>query len=300
MATVKRKSKEIGIVDLRRENPQSTSRAVPWYIALLVTLFVVAISLATSSAYADIPPQEGCVSDEECSNGSVCKIESGIGSCVFIDPECFTLEDCGECALACSESGECLYGGADECQEDVDCEGLTGEGSTCDTSSLCGNVCVGGTEYPEPLDPTQCEDDSDCTNATVCLIDEQTGLGTCVFTEPECEKDSDCGGCFGTCIEGACHYGGVSQCSTDSDCGDGYTCDASLCEGTCVEGDPIDPNPEPVDPTEPDTDKKDEPSLPPADGCSSAGGGADPGIALMLTLAFFFGVRRRRTRTHAA
>jgi hypothetical protein len=172
----------------------------------------------------------GCSSDAGCPGGYGC--ESGY--CVDLTPptSCASLFDCAGGSLC--DGGYCQVGdGAETCDTGDDCVSTS---SSDDVGGACiGGVCEGG----GGSSTGPCTTDGDCSPGEMCVVDVDTGSGTCTRVEGLCELDGDCTGgqaCLsgwcgtpcadssacggGVCVEGRCG----SSCSTYSQCGSFEAC----------------------------------------------------------------------------
>jgi len=184
----------------------------------------------------------GCTIDDACVNG-VCQ-----GARV----ECIPQLPCAT-AICDEPAGSCVYGiGSCGCLDNADCD----DGNDCDGKEICdasgkcqegppivcaastveckANICRAGSCVLEPLDDTECNDGSGCTETDRC------NNGACVGIDVACVDVVSCG--EGTCSEpnGVCSFDRSNcECATDGDCDDNDACTGrETCSpaGTCQAG----------------------------------------------------------------
>lgn len=130
-----------------------------------------------------------CRTTIECPEGYMC-IE---GVCSYVEPECYTNDDCNQAA-----NEECRWG---------HCVSPDPQGKICEFDEDCDlsnhEICVAGRCTKDPrYNDTGCRSIVDCPNGFICVNNE------CIPDpeqgEPDCISDSDCGSGLicenGTCI----------------------------------------------------------------------------------------------------
>ena len=132
--------------------------------------------------------------------------------------------------LAYGEMQCLLMAPLDPCVDDSDC-------------MHCFSTCQGGYCQAPETNESECESDADCGPGQACdtawcggsCYDVGPNKGKGEVEIPTCFDDSDCAPCFEVCVDSVCMATGGVECESDLDCGPGYACDTTLCEGTCVE-----------------------------------------------------------------
>ena len=210
---------------------------------------------------------DGCAQGQACDpNDTTCKPATALCDACSDDWECGAGNACyqGVCTARCT-SGSCPTGGA--------CAQTPSGVSVCTTScaATCDPACGGAT--PHCLDGAcvQCTSDNDCSGEQTCDPGTNSCTGGGVTCDPptphvwnggcvECITNDHCGQLFcnqgtNTCVNDTCAscadpYPACTQvgddwycvqCTEDSDCGTGGTCNQSTfaCEGGVVmTGDP--------------------------------------------------------------
>jgi len=202
-----------------------------------------------------------CSESSDCSTGYVCVAETGycIESCVSS-----ATNVCAGPLFCDTDSGLCAF----ECTADSDCTGFTNTCSdgtcvlTCQTTADCDAIgipsaeCITVGEGEEEIGtcvPSQdfiiggdsCTSDADCSGGAIC----ETEVGVC-YTD--CMTSDDCDG-TAQCVDAStlpmvgemvplpdgtmtCAEPNALECDNDSDCSDGYKCNAllgSTCYPSC-------------------------------------------------------------------
>jgi hypothetical protein len=189
----------------------------------------------TCPAPPDEPTSEGvcvgapCTDDTDCANGFGCDLRPQVS------PTCPRDGECPEPAPAPEPEGRCEPQPI-ECEVDADCPtGLTcveedrGDSAGACTASPDGSEeCVEISDPdPEPATracgyaPQPCEQDSDCTQEGYACITSQ-GVSHC--SDAPCSADGECPEPTCTTSEIRLCFPARIDCTSDSDCAEGWTC----------------------------------------------------------------------------
>jgi len=164
----------------------------------------------------ECPAPGECTYDWDCAPCGTCED----GMCVEEDgnpPECYTDEDCGDGGKCLNEicPAKCIYIQPVPSKKEQ-CEGT---GGTWDPNS-CGDYICGDAPLCDAIIPG-----CNCGPNMLMTISGCKEDLICGGSEPECETDEDCEGCYGFCGDGTCYYTGLLECENDAQCDDGFYCD---------------------------------------------------------------------------
>ena len=222
------------------------------------------VTLLPATSWAD---EVTCMQDSDCPEGYECSHPPCASTCLE-----------GEtCENQCPEEGICAEKGlGSTCETDADCP----SGFSCQEAGAtdCAVLCPPGETCPEPdcdsevisaCLPAECVTDADCPPELTCMT---VGYSTCTNTAetPPCPPGETCtdggveggsGGDGETCTDETvsfCVPPYVAPCTTDTDCGPGFTCiPATSC--VCSGSGSVTPLPDDPDGTETHPDEGDEP-----------------------------------------
>ncbi len=198
-----------------------------------------------STAATAKPNGRGCEEDHECASER-CYSDSLIRAC----GEC---RDDDDCAMGCTPP---IFGSSDPTSE---CNaGALGAGCQSDAACIEGLTCAETFSIPALISYgscSECSDDSDCAEGTLCVPDydfaRNSGVRTCGLpgvraVDDPCDHlgsgDASClsGICNPHWVSGLLEVGVCGECRDDGDCGDdrcestSYSADLGLHGSRCV------------------------------------------------------------------